>query len=126
MYMVNYKVFIIGFIIQALIFATISTLSIETRFGISSTKQKPIAYQDNFFKNLYKQFFYKLKTIPYDISSKLNILTDAGDVPEYVKLIYVFIISFLISILVYHLFLLLLGYKFIYKYFFGNIKIKSK
>tara|TARA_Y100000389_G_scaffold43904_1_gene38609 strand:+ start:6698 stop:7072 length:375 start_codon:yes stop_codon:yes gene_type:complete len=124
--MVNYKVFIIGFIIQALIFATISTLSIETRFGISSTKQKPIAYQDNFFKNLYKQFFYKLKTIPYDISSKLNILTDAGDVPEYVKLIYVFIISFLISILVYHLFLLLLGYKFIYKYFFGNIKIKSK
>jgi len=125
MYMINYKVFIIGFIIQALIFATISTLSIETRFGISSTKQKPIAYEDNFFKNIYKEFFYKLKTIPYDISSKLNILTDAGDVPEYIKLIYVFIISFCISIIVYHLFLLLLGYKFIYKYFFGNIKIKS-
>ena len=126
MYMINYGVFTIGFIIQALIFATISTLSIETRFGISSTKEKPLPYGDNFLKNLYKQFFYKLKTIPYDISTKLNILTSSGDVPEYIKLIYVFIISFLISVIVYHFFLLILGYKFIYKYFFGNLKIKKK
>ena len=124
--MINYGVFIIGFIIQALIFATISTLSIETRFGISSTKEKPLPYDNNIFNNLYKQFFYKLRTIPYDISSKFNLLTDAGDVPEYIKLVYVFIISFSISIIVYHLFLLLLGYKFIYKYFFGNLKIKKK
>ena len=125
--MINYRIFMIAFIIQALVFATISTLSIETRVGIFSNKQKPFIEKKHLgFYNLYRRFFYTLRIIPYEVSKKLGILSKEGQVHEVVKMIYTFIISFCISILVYHIFLMLLGYNQIYKYYFGNIKLNQK
>ena len=123
----EYRIFIIAFIIQALVFATISTLSIEIRVGIFSNKQKPFTSNNDWsFYNLYRWLFYTLRIIPYEISYKLGILNKEGRVHEWVKMLYTFIISFTISIIVYHIFLFLLGYKQIYKYYFGNIKMDSK
>ncbi len=120
-----YKLFILGFVIQALVFASISALSIETRLNIFSTKQKIPVYKEKNLINLFNKFVFYLKTLPYEISERLNLLID-GKVPEYIKLIYTFLISFTISLIVYNLFLLILGKKFIYKFFFGNLNSKKK
>ncbi len=108
-----------GFMIQSLIWATISTLAIEIRRSIFSTKQKPITFKNNTFQNITDFIFFTLRTLPYDISYKLNLLNKKHEVPEYVKALYTFSISFLLSLGVYHIFLIILGYKNIYKYFFG-------
>ena len=108
-----------GFMIQSLIWATISTLAIEVRRSIFSTKQKAIIFKHNTFQNITSFIFFTLRTLPYDISYKLNLLNKKGEVPEYVKAVYTFTISFLLSLGVYHIFLFILGYKNIYKYFFG-------
>ena len=52
----TYKLFILGFIIQALVFATISALSIETRLNIFSTKQKNPTYKDDNIFNIFNIF----------------------------------------------------------------------
>lgn len=108
-----------GFIIQSLIWATISTLAIEIRRSIFSTKQKPLSYKDNTIQNITNYILFTLRTLPYTISYKLNLLNKKDEVPEYVKALYTFSISFILSLGVYHFFLLVLGYKDIYKYFFG-------
>jgi len=108
-----------GFIIQSLIWATISTLAIEIRRSIFSTKQKPLSYKDNTIQNINNYILFTLRTLPYTISYKLNLLNKKDEVPEYVKALYTFSISFILSLGVYHFFLLVLGYKDIYKYFFG-------
>lgn len=108
-----------GFIIQSLIWATISTLAIEIRRSIFSTKQKPLSYKDNTIQNITNYILFTLRTLPYTISYKLNLLNKKDEVPEYIKALYTFSISFILSLGVYHFFLLVLGYKDIYKYFFG-------
>ena len=44
------------------------------------------------------------------------------NIPEWIKLLYTFLITFIIALIVYHIFLAILGYKTVYKYFFGNLK----
>jgi hypothetical protein len=123
----NYRVFIIAFIIQALIFASISTLSIETRVGIYSNKQKPYVSDKKYsIYNLFGQIFYTLRILPYKISEMLGILNSQGEVEEWVKILYTFIISFTISLIVYHIFLIIFGYKEIYKYYMGNFPMSTK
>ena len=107
-----------GFIIQSLIFATISTLTIEIRRSIYSTKQNRSKYP-NFVIDLFYHFIFILRTLPYQISKNLNLLNKFGEVPEFIKIIYTFSLSFTISIIVYNFFLLTIGSKNINKYFFG-------
>jgi hypothetical protein len=119
-----------GFMIQSLIWATISTLAIEIRRSIFPTKQKPLTFKNNIFQNITTYIFFTLRTLPYDISYRLNLLNKKGEVPEYVKALYTFSISFILSLGVYHFFLFILGYKNIYKYFFGwtepkGIRVKT-
>ena len=114
-----------GFIIQSLIYASISTATIEIRHSIYSTKQKSIEFKDNILKNIVNYIFFTLRTLPYEISYQINILNKKGEVPEYIKALYTFTILFILSLFVYHFFLIVLGYKTIYKYFFGWIKPKG-
>ena len=107
-----------GFVIQSLIFATISTLTIEIRRSIYSTKQNRNKYP-NFIIDLFNHFIFILRTLPYKISKNLNLLNKFGKVPEFIKIIYTFSLSFTISIIVYNFFLLTIGSKNINKYFFG-------
>tara|TARA_A100001011_G_scaffold399281_1_gene507203 strand:+ start:53 stop:457 length:405 start_codon:yes stop_codon:yes gene_type:complete len=123
----NYRVFLVAFILQALIIASISTLSIETRVGIYSNKQKPYSSDKTYsIYNLLSQLFYILRILPYKISEKLGILNSQGEVEEWVKMLYTFIISFTISIIVYHIFLIIFGYEEIYKYYMGNFPMSTK
>lgn len=123
----KYKFFIYAFILQSLIIASISTLSIETRVGIFSNKQKPFDYTKDFsIYNFFKHFFYTLRILPYNLSESLGILNNNGDVHAWVKMIYTFLISFTISLIVYHIFLIIFGYKKIYKYYLGNFGIPVK
>lgn len=114
-----------GFIIQSLIWASISTATIEIRHSIYSTKQKSVKFKDNIFQNIVNYIFFTLRTLPYEISYQLNILNNKGEVPEYIKALYTFTISFLLSLCVYRFFLIILGYKIFYKYFFGWITPKG-
>ena len=116
---VDYSILTKGFIIQSLIWASISTATIEIRHYIYSNKQKPITFKNNFFQNTINYIFYTLRIIPYQLSYQLNLLNKKGEVPEYIKALYTFTISFLLSLFIYHFFLFVLGYKDIYKYFFG-------
>lgn len=116
---VDYSILTKGFIIQSLIWASISTATIEIRHSIYSNKQKPITFKNNFFQNTINYIFYTLRIIPYQLSYQLNLLNKKGEVPEYIKALYTFTISFLLSLFIYHFFLFVLGYKDIYKYFFG-------
>lgn len=123
----KYKFFIYAFILQSLIIASISTLSIETRVGIFSNKQNPFEYNKDFsIYNFFKHFFYTLRILPYNLSESLGILNSKGAVQEWVKIIYTFLISFTISLIVYHIFLIIFGYKKIYKYYMGNLGIPIK
>ena len=115
----SYTILTKGFIIQSLIWASISTATIEIRHSIYSNKQKPITFKNNFFQNTINYIFYTLRIIPYQLSYQLNLLNKKGEVPEYIKALYTFTISFLLSLFIYHFFLFVLGYKDIYKYFFG-------
>lgn len=111
---IDYSILTKGFIIQSLIWASISTATIEIRHSIYSNKQKPITFQ-----NTINYIFYTLRIIPYQLSYQLNLLNKKGEVPEYIKALYTFTISFLLSLFIYRFFLFVLGYKDIYKYFFG-------
>ncbi len=122
---VDYPILTKGFIIQSLIWASISTATIEIRHSIYSNKQKPITFKNNFFQNTINYIFYTLRIIPYQLSYQLNLLNKKGEVPEYIKALYTFTISFLLSLFIYHFFLFVLGYKDIYKYFFGWTKPKG-
>ncbi len=122
---VDYPILTKGFIIQSLIWASISTATIEIRHSIYSNKQKPITFKNNFFQNTINYIFYTLRIIPYQLSYQLNLLNKKGQVPEYIKALYTFTISFLLSLFIYHFFLFVLGYKDIYKYFFGWTKPKG-
>tara|TARA_B100001093_G_C26713770_1_gene964673 strand:- start:401 stop:775 length:375 start_codon:yes stop_codon:yes gene_type:complete len=123
--MYRYNLFFIAFIISSLIVASISTLTIEIRRGIQSTKQKPFKYTGN-FSDIYKNFIYKLRIWPYEFSNYFNLLNDKDEVPEYIKVLYTFLFSFIIALIVYHIFLGFLGYNALYLYWFGNFPMKKK
>jgi hypothetical protein len=112
----RYYAYALTFIINAAILATISSISIETRLAIDKAPNTHISS----VSTLFDKFFFNLRMMPYKFAnifgfSKNNII------PEWIKFLFTFLITFFIAILVYHIFLLILGYKKMYKYFFGNI-----
>lgn len=113
----KYARFAIAFVINAAILATISSISIETRFAIENSPNTKISS----LPSVFTQIFYYLRILPYKFSTLLKLRTKKGHIPEWLKFIYTFIITFIIAISVYHIFLAILGYKEIYKYFFGNL-----
>ena len=113
----KYTTYALAFIINAIVLATINSISIETRFAIQNSPNTKISS----FQSIFTQIFYYLKIFPYKISNLLGVQTKKGDIPEWIKFLYIFILSFIIAISVYHFFLMILGYKKIYKYFFGNL-----
>lgn len=113
----KYTTYALAFIINAMVLATINSISIETRFAIQNSPNTKISSVNSIFTRL----FYYLKILPYKISSILGVQTKKGNIPEWIKFIYILTISFIIAISVYHFFLMILGYKKIYKYFFGNL-----
>jgi hypothetical protein len=106
-----------AFIVNAAILATINSISIETRFAIENSPNTKISSVDSVFTRL----FYYLKILPYKFAEFFNLESKKGKIPDWIKLIYVYIITFLIALFVYHFFLSILGYKKLYKYFFGNL-----
>lgn len=108
----RYKIYFIAFIINALVLASISSISIETRFAIDHTPTET--------DSISGKLFYYLRILPYEIANLMGLRSKKGDIPEWIKLIYTFLITFIIALTVYHFFLTLLGYNKLYKYFFGN------
>ena len=119
----NYRKFILVFIINAAIVAAIGAISIETRLAI---EHAPRDHSSKSIKDVVDTFFFNLRIIPYKFAELFKLTSKSGNIPEWIKTIYTFILTFIIAILVYHLFLFILGYKKIYKYFFGNISLPIK
>jgi hypothetical protein len=117
----KYSAYALTFLINAAILATISSISIETRFAVDHTPNSKISSLKTFMDKI----FYYLKIFPYKFAHKFGLL-EKGQVPEWVKFMFTFFITFLIALFVYHLFLLLLGYNTVYKYFLGNINLYKK
>lgn len=115
----KYHIYIIAFIINAAVLATISSMSIETRFAIENTPTALLITNSTFPEKV----FYYLKVFPYWFSKKFGLLNKHHQLPEVVKLIFTFVITFVIALFVYHIFLAILGYKRVYKYFFGNFSL---
>lgn len=113
-----YVSYAIAFIINAAILAAISSISIETRFAINHTPTNPILSMDTFTTKI----LYYIRILPYKFAAALKLTDKSHNIPEWVKLLYTFLITFIIALLVYHIFLIILGYKTVYKYFFGNLK----
>jgi hypothetical protein len=124
-----YSSFALAFIINALIVSSIGTISVETRLAIEQSPAVP-KMESNSIQQIGERIIYMLRVLPYKFSKTFGLLGHKGDIPEWVKAFYTFIITFFIALLVYHIFLLILGYKKLYKYFFGNLtsfnKINSK
>jgi len=112
----RYAAYTFAFFINALVVAAISSVSIEMRFAINHTPNVHVSS----LHTLLEKMFYYLRIIPYKFSSFFKLTTKDNHIPEWVKLSYTFIITFIIAISIYHLFLTILGYNNLYKYFFGN------
>ena len=108
----RYKTYLIAFFINALVLASISSISIETRLAIEDTPNEP--------DKLTGKILYYLRILPYKIAAALNLRSKNGSIPNWIKLSYTFLFTFVIALSVYHIFLTILGYKKVYKYFFGN------
>ena len=108
----------IAFILNAAILAAISSISIETRFAIEHTPNVDVSSLDTFATRI----LYYIRILPYKFSTAFKLMDKSHNIPEWVKLLYTFLITFIIALLVYHVFLAVLGYKTVYKYFFGNLK----
>jgi len=105
---INRKSFMPAFLINAAILASISVLTIETRFAINGKDEDAGIIG------------YYLRYIPYKVSKIFKLLSKDGIIPEWIKLIYMFFISFIIALIVYYTFAQIFGYKKLYKFFFGN------
>lgn len=108
----RYKIYLIAFFINALVLASISSISIETRLAIENAPNES--------DKLSGKILYYLRILPYEIARYFKLQDKNGSIPNWIKLIYTFIFTFIIAISVYHIFLNLLGYKKVYRYFFGN------
>ena len=109
------KSFLLAFLINAAVVATISSLTIAMRFAIDTL---PVESQGH--NSLFDKFFYELRMLPYDIATKFGLETKKHVIPNWLKLVYVFFISFIVALFVYYIFLITFGYKKLWKYFFGN------
>ena len=118
----RYTIYIIAFIINAAVLATISSISIETRFAIDHTPTALVASKST----LSEKIIYYIKVLPYWFAERFGLLNKQHQLPELIKLIFTFVITFVIALFVYHLFLGILGYKKVYKYFFGNFVLTNK
>ena len=113
----NYRKFLFAFILNAIIVASITAFSIEARFTIKDNVNKIKIDKDN----LMQKILYYLHALPYYISSRLDILKDGDKAPEYINIIYIFLITFIVAIFIYHIFFVVLGQKTIYSFYFGNL-----
>jgi hypothetical protein len=120
-----YGSFALAFIINALIVSSIGTISVETRLAIEQSPAVPKT-ESNGIQQIGQKMFYMLRLMPYKFSKTFGLLSKKGDIPEWVKATYTFMITFFIALIVYHIFLFLLGYKKLYKYFFGNLASVNK
>ena len=116
--MTSYILYVIAFIINAAILAAISSISIETRFAINHTPDMKISSLGTFTTKI----LYYIRILPYKFADTFKLMDKSRNIPEWIKLLYTFFITFIIALIVYHLFLAVLGYKTVYKYFFGNLK----
>ena len=114
--------FSIVFILNSLCIALVTALSIEIRFMIEDKFNR----QDIIHGNFYDNFSYYLHSIPYYFSKRFNLLTSKNTAPEYIKVLYLFIITFIIYLFIFYLILFLLGYRVTYFYYLGNFKFKLK
>ena len=117
--MTRYQTFAKTFIMVSAITSRISTVTIEIRNSIHSSRQPAFKNTGNKFSDIYNNIIYILRTLPYKFSSYFNLLNKEKKVPEYISSIYTFLLSFIIALSVYHLFLAIFGYRFFYLYFFG-------
>ena len=117
--MTAYNTFAKTFIFVSVVTSLISTLTIEIRRSIHSSRQPAFENTDNEFSNIYQNFIYILRTLPYKFSSYFHLLNKDKKVPEYISFLYTFLLSFMITITVYHIFLFIFGYKAFYQLFFG-------
>lgn len=113
----NYRKFLLAFLINSIVVASITALSIEARFTINDSPDLEKIQKDGIMKKL----LYYLHYLPYYISSKLEILKPGNKVPEFINVLYIFLITFVISILIYHLLLIILGKNNMYAFYFGNL-----
>ena len=117
MYKVHSKTFLFAFLLNAAIVAAITALTVETRFAIHRLPTNDIK-ENNILKNIR----FQLLMIPYKFAQILGLQSKSGLIPEWIKLLYMFIVSFIVSLFVYYIFLGLFGYKKLWMYFFGNFK----
>ena len=115
-----YSTFSLAFIINALIVSSIGTISVETRLAIDHSPDEPKIQQKG-IQQFLQNIFYTLRFLPYKFAHTFGFLSKKGEIPEWIKAGYTFMITFVIALLVYHFFLFILGYKKLYKYFFGNL-----
>jgi hypothetical protein len=119
----NYKLYVIAFLINAAILATISSVSIEMRFAIDHSP--PPYSKVTSLSTFFDKIFYYLRILPYKFADSLG-LRKHNEIPEGIKFLFTFLITFIIALCVYHFFLGLLGYDKLYKYFFGNFTIQKR
>lgn len=123
--MYKYYIFFIAFIISSLVNATTNTATIELRRSIHATKQKPYNL-DYSFIGIIDYILFKLRILPFEFTEYFNLLNKKEEVPIYIQVIYTFLFSFIVSFLVYNLFLFTMGYKTLWLFWFGNFNYKSK
>ena len=116
MYKIHNKSFFFAFLINAAIVASISALTIETRFAIHR-----IPTNGDKETNIFKKIRFEILMLPYNFAKLLGLQSKLGEIPQWIKLLYIFIVSFIIALLVYYIFLGLFGYKKLWRFFFGNI-----
>jgi len=120
-----YSTFVLALILNALIVSSIGTISVETRLAIEQSPDAPKT-KSNSLHQIGREIFYILRLLPYKFAHALDLLSKKGEIPEWIKAAYTFLITFFIALLVYHIFLFMLGYKKFYKYFFGNMPSITK
>lgn len=114
--------FSIVFILNAFTVALITALSIEARFMIRDKFDR----RDILQGSLYDRFSYFLHSIPYLIAKKFNLLTSKNTIPEFIKVIYLFIVTLLMYLFLFYFILFIFGYDITYYYYLGNFKFKSQ
>jgi hypothetical protein len=117
-----YSAFALAFIVNAIIVSSIGTISVETRLAIDQIPDEPKIYKWG-ISEIFQNIFDILRFLPYQFADKFGFLNKKGKIPEWIKAGYTFLITFVIALLVYHVFLFILGYKQLYKYFFGNLTV---
>ena len=115
--MIKYRQFFIAFVVNAIITSIISTVSIESRFAIDNAPNNDLSK----VTSIIDKILYYMRVFPYFIAKHLGLLTKEHDIPEFFKGTYVLTVSFIISLIIYNMGLLIIGPNNLYRYFFGNL-----